>query len=42
MKKYEFRADEETQKKVIVSVEEEIVRCEWCEEEFEASETTII
>lgn len=35
-------ADEETKQKVIVNIDEKIVRCEWCEEEFEASETTII
>lgn len=35
-------ADEKTKQKVIVNIDEEIVRCEWCEEEFEASETTII
>lgn len=35
-------ADEETKQKVIVNIDEEIVRCEWCEEEFEVSETIII
>ena len=35
-------AGEETKQKVIVNIDEEIVSCEWCEEEFEASETTII
>ena len=35
-------ADEETKQKVIVDTDEEIVRCEWCEEEFEVSELIII
>ena len=35
-------ADEKTKQEVIVDVDEEIVRCEWCEEEFKASETIII
>lgn len=28
--------------KVIVNIEEELIRCEWCNEEFEVSETIII
>lgn len=35
-------ANEETKQKVIVDADEEIVRCEWCEEEFETSELIII
>ena len=35
-------ADEETKQKVIVNADEEIVCCEWCEEEFEVSEMIII
>lgn len=35
-------ADEETKQKVIVDEDEEIIRCEWCEEEFEVSELIII
>lgn len=35
-------ADEETKQKVIVDADEEIVRCEWCEAEFEVSELIII
>ena len=35
-------ADEDTKQKIIVNVDEEIVRCEWCEEEFPASEMVII
>lgn len=35
-------ADEETKQKVIVNADEEIVCCEWCEEEFKASEMIII
>lgn len=35
-------ADEETKQKVIVDEDEEIVRCEWCEEEFAVSELIII
>ena len=34
--------DEETKQKVIVNADEELVSCEWCEEEFEASEMIII
>ena len=35
-------ADEDTKQKIIVNADEEIVRCEWCEEEFPASEMVII
>lgn len=35
-------ADEDTKQKIIVNAEEEIVCCEWCEEEFPASEMIII
>lgn len=34
--------DEETKQKIIVNADEEIVCCEWCEGEFEASEMIII
>lgn len=34
--------DEDTKQKIIVNADEEIVRCEWCEEEFSASEMVII
>ena len=34
--------DEETKQKIIVNADEEIVRCEWCEEEFAASDLIII
>lgn len=35
-------ADEDTKQKIIVNADEEIVCCEWCEEEFPASEMVII
>ena len=35
-------ADEDTKQKIIVNANEEIVCCEWCEEEFSASEMVII
>ena len=35
-------ADEDTKQKIIVNANEEIVCCEWCEEEFPASEMIII
>lgn len=35
-------ADEDTKQKIIVNADEEIVCCEWCEEEFPASEMIII
>lgn len=37
----EILKDTEFPRELVVNEEEEIVRCEWCEEEFEASELII-